>query len=81
MTDDKKTPSPPITPSQTLYKPIQFWGAIVNSLDKQFEFMEKNNCYGKISVEFKFWGGKMTDKTSIIVVNDKVVEKKTENVS
>lgn len=70
---EEKIPTPPLTPSVTLKKSIKFWGSIVNSLDKQMEFMEDNHCYGKIMVEFKFWNGKLTDKGTTVVVNDRVV--------
>lgn len=77
--DEKKIPTPPIDPSKTLNKSLQFWGAVVDSLDSQFEFMEINHCYGKITVEFKFWNGKMTDKTTMVQINDRVVEEKKQN--
>ena len=69
-----KIPMPPVTGSKKLFKSIKFWSEILVNLDKQFQFMEENMCYGKISLEFKFWGGKMTDKTSIILTNDKVMK-------
>ena len=74
MNNDKKTPLPPVPPSRTTFKSIEFLGGIVSSLDQQFEFMEKNLCYGRISIEFKFWNGKMTDKATTIIVNDRVVK-------
>lgn len=65
---------PPVSGSKKLFKSIEFWSGILVNLDKQFQFMEENFCYGKISLEFKFWGGKMTDKTSSIIVNDKILK-------
>ena len=70
---DTKIPIPPIPPSKKLHKDADFWSQILISLDAQFQYMEENRCYGKIFVEFKFWDGKMTDKTTAVTVNDKII--------
>lgn len=71
--NDKKIPMPPVPPSRTLYKSVEFWRKLLGALDREFQFMEENLCYGKISVEFKYWNGKMTDKTTSVIVNDRIV--------
>lgn len=71
---NNQTPMPPVPPSHILYKTIQFWSGILATLDKQVQYMEENHCYGKITVDFKFWNGKLVEKGSTILVTDKVIE-------
>ena len=73
MTENNKIPTPPIIPSAKLKMSLQFWSQIINALDSQFQFMEDNNCYGKISVEFKFKNGRVVDKISNVSIYDKFV--------
>ena len=69
-----KIPIPPVSPSRTLHKSINFWSKTMVSLDKQFQFMEENFCFGKVAVEFRFQNGKMTGKGTTIVVNDRILQ-------
>jgi len=65
---DEKKPEPKAGEKATTFMPMAFWSQMVTTLDQKTESISKIYGYGKITMEFVVFNGKVKD----IVFNDEV---------
>ena len=66
--NEKVVEKPPKDVPPTTFMPMAFWSQMVTTLDQKTESISKIYGYGKITMEFVVFNGKVKD----IVFNDEV---------